>query len=101
MSKKLHVGNLSFSTTKEQLEELFAQAGSVKEVTLVIDRDSERQRGFGFVEMATESAAQEAIKRFNGHTLNDRQIAVSEARARDQGPNPPRSFNRGGQRNRY
>lgn len=101
MTNKLHVGNLSFSTTKEQLEELFAQAGSVKEVTLVIDQDSGRQKGFGFVEMANESAAQEAIKRFNGHTLDDRQIAVSEARPREQRPNPPRNFNRGGRRNRY
>ena len=100
MTKKLHVGNLSFETTKEQLQELFAQAGEVTEVTLVADKDSGRQKGFGFVEMATETQAQEAIKRFNGYTLDERQIAVSEARPREQRPSPPRSFDRG-RRNRY
>lgn len=100
MTKKLHVGNLSFDTTKEQLQELFSQAGEVTEITLVNDRDSGRPKGFGFVEMATENAAQEAIKRFNGHTLDERAIAVSEARPREQRPSPPRGFDRG-RRNRY
>jgi RNA recognition motif-containing protein len=100
MTKKLHVGNLSFDTTKEQIQELFSQAGQVTEITLVNDRDSGRPKGFGFVEMATESAAQEAIKRFNGHTLDEREIVVSEARPREQRPSPPRSFDRG-RRNRY
>lgn len=101
MAKKLHVGNLSFDTTKEQLQTLFAQVGEVTEVTLVTDRDSGRQKGFGFVEMATESAAQEAIKRFNGYTIDERQIAVSEARPREPRAPGPRSFDRGGRRNRY
>lgn len=101
MTKKLHVGNLSFETTKEQLQELFAQAGTVTEVTLVTNRDPGRQKGFGFVEMATENAAQEAINRFNGYTLDERQIAVTEARPPMQRPSPPQGFNRGGRRNRY
>lgn len=102
MTKKLHVGNLSWDTTKEQLQELFAQAGEVTEITMMNDRDSGRPKGFGFVEMATEGAAQEAIKRFNGYKLDEREIAVSEARPREQRPSPPRSFNRGGgRRDRY
>lgn len=99
MTKKLHVGNLSFDTTKEQLQDLFTQAGTVTEVTLVNDRDSGRDKGFGFVEMATEGAAHEAIKRFDGYTLDERQIKVSEARPRDQRPSPPSGFQRGGRRN--
>jgi cold-inducible RNA-binding protein len=94
MTKKLHVGNLSFDTTKEQLQELFAQAGEVTEITMMNDRDSGRPKGFGFVEMATETQAREAIKRFDGYTLDERQIAVSEARPREQRPSPPRGFDR-------
>ena len=99
MTKKLHVGNLSFDTTKEQLQELFTQVGTVTEVTLINDRNSGRQKGFGFVEMATENDAREAIKRLNGYTLDERQIAVSEARPPEQRPSPPRGFSRGGRRN--
>ena len=98
MTKKLHVGNLSFDTTKEQVQELFTQVGTVTEVTLVNDRDSGREKGFGFVEMATERAAREAINRLDGYTLDERQIKVSEARPRDQRPSPPRGFHRGGRR---
>ncbi len=101
MTKKLHVGNLSFDTTKEQLQELFSQVGEVSEITMMNSRDLGRPKGFGFVEMTTESAAHEAIKRFNGYTLDEREIAVSEARPREQRPSPPRSFDRGGRRNRY
>ena len=86
MAKKLYVGNLAYSTTKEKVQELFAQAGEVSEVTLITDRDTGRPKGFGFVEMATDNGAQEAIKRFNGYTLDNRQLTVNEARPREDRP---------------
>lgn len=101
MMKKLHVGNLSLDTTKEQLQELFAQAGTVTEVTLADGRNSGREKNFGFVEMATESAAWAALKQFDGYTLDDRQIVVTEARPPKQSPSPPRGFSGGGRRNRH
>ena len=70
--KKLYVGNLSYHVTQEQLRELFAQAGEISEVTVITDRDTGRSKGFGFVEMTTEEAAKEAIKRFNGYTMDNR-----------------------------
>jgi RNA recognition motif-containing protein len=84
MTKKLYVGNLSYSTTQEQVSELFAQAGEVSEVNLITDRETGRPKGFGFVEMATEEGAQEAIKRFNGHSLDNRPLTVNEARPREE-----------------
>lgn len=84
MTKKLYVGNLAYSTTQEQIRELFTQAGEIAEVTLITDRDTGRPKGFGFVEMATEEGAQEAIKRFNGYSLDNRALNVSEARPREE-----------------
>jgi cold-inducible RNA-binding protein len=83
MAKKLYVGNLAYSTTQDQVRELFEQAGEVAEVTLITDRDTGRPKGFGFVEMATEEGAQEAIRRFNGTSLDNRSLTVSEARPRE------------------
>src|SRR5215217_7308604 len=74
MAKKLYVGNLAYSTTQEAVRELFAQAGDVADVALITDRDTGRPKGFGFVEMATEEGAQEAIRRFNGFTLDSRAL---------------------------
>ena len=84
MAKKLYVGNLSYDTTESQIRELFAQAGEVDSVALITDRDSDRPKGFGFVEMNTEEQAQEAIKRFNGYSLDNRNLTVSEARPREE-----------------
>ena len=84
MSTRLYVGNLSYDTTEQELQELFAQAGSVQQVSLPTDRETGRMRGFGFVEMASENDAQEAIRRFNGFVLRDRQLTVNEARPREQ-----------------
>ncbi|HVO43130.1 MAG TPA: RNA-binding protein [Aggregatilineales bacterium] len=86
MSKKLYVGNLSYSTTQEQLRELFSQAGEITEVTVITDRETGRSKGFGFVEMATEDGGREAIKRFNGFNLGNRPLTVSEARPREERP---------------
>jgi cold-inducible RNA-binding protein len=84
MAKKLYVGNLSYGTTQESVRALFEQVGEVAEVNLITDRDSGRPKGFGFVEMATEEAAQEAIRRFNGFTLDNRPLTVNEARPREE-----------------
>jgi RNA recognition motif-containing protein len=86
MTKKLYVGNLSYNVTQEQVRELFAQAGEVTDVALITDRETGRAKGFGFVEMATEEGGQEAIKRFNGYTLDNRNLTVNEARPREERP---------------
>jgi cold-inducible RNA-binding protein len=84
MNKKLYVGNLPYSTTEAQVRALFEQAGEITDVALITDRETGRPKGFGFVEMATEEAAQEAIKRFNGYALENRNLTVNEARPREE-----------------
>ena len=80
MNRKLFVGNLSFNTQESALEGLFAQAGTVSSVRIMRDQATGRARGFGFVEMETEEAAQAAIDKFNNTELDGRRIAVNEAR---------------------
>ena len=84
MGTRLYIGNLSYDTTEQELQELFAQVGPVNEISLPTDRDTGRVRGFAFVEMANETDAQEAIRRFNGSSLRNRQINVNEARPREE-----------------
>lgn len=84
MAKKLYVGNLNFRTNESSLRDLFEQVGEIVEVNLITDRDTGRSKGFGFVEMATDEAAEEAIKRFNGYSLDDRTLTVNEARPREE-----------------
>ena len=91
MTKKLYVGNLSFDTTEGNLSELFGTVGEVASANLITDRMSGRSRGFAFVEMAENSAAQEAIAQLNGKELNGRDIKVAEAH-----PQKPRSNQYGG-----
>lgn len=81
MSKRLYVGNLSFSTTSDELREAFSQYGSVTSASVVSDRDTGRSRGFGFVEMA--DGADEAIEAMNGQELAGRTLTVNEARPRE------------------
>ncbi len=83
MSIKLYVGNLSFSTSNEDLQQLFSQVGTVESATVVEDRDTGRSRGFGFVEMASKEEGQKAIEQFNGTDLNGRNLTVNEARPRE------------------
>jgi RNA recognition motif-containing protein len=83
MSMKLYVGNLAFQTTNEDLQELFAQAGTVESASVVEDRETGRSRGFGFVEMATKEEGETAISMFNGKEVNGRSLTVNEARPRE------------------
>ena len=76
MAQKLFIGGLSFSTSNERLREVFAQIGSVESATVVTDRDTGRSRGFGFVEMATAEQAADAVKQFNGTTVDGRTLKV-------------------------
>lgn len=86
MGKKLYVGNLSYSTTDQQLAELFAQCGNVDSARVIMDRDSGRSKGFGFVEMSSDDEASTAIEKLNGTDYGGRNLTVNEAR-----PQAPRS----------
>lgn len=84
MSMKLYVGNLSFETTNEQLQEMFGQAGTVTSASIVEDRETGRSRGFGFVEMSSKEEGTKAIEQFNGKSFNGRNLTVNEARPREE-----------------
>lgn len=96
MGSRLYVGNLSYSTTDADLQELFGGAGAVRTAEVVRDRETGRSKGFGFVEMGTDDEAQKAITMFNGSTLHDRQIRVNEARPREERAGGGRGFGGGG-----
>ncbi|HYG09502.1 MAG TPA: RNA-binding protein, partial [Pyrinomonadaceae bacterium] len=83
MAMKLYVGNLNFKTTGEDLQELFGQVGTVESASVVMDRDTGRSRGFGFVEMASKEEGEAAIAQFNGKDFNGRNLSVNEARPRE------------------
>jgi len=80
---KLYVGNLSFSTTNYDLEELFGQVGTVESANVVEDRETGRSRGFGFVEMSSKEEGESAIDQFNGKEINGRELKVNEAKPRE------------------
>jgi RNA recognition motif-containing protein len=80
---KLYVGNLAFQTSSEDLQQLFAQAGTVQSASVIEDRDTGRSRGFGFVEMASKEEGESAISQFNGKEFNGRNLTVNEARPRE------------------
>src|SRR5215470_16750690 len=100
MAKKLYVGNLAFQTTSQDLQELFAQAGTVESANVIEDRDTGQSKGFAFVEMSTEEEAAAAIEQFNGKEVAGRALKVNEARPREnRGGGGGRGFgggNRGG-----
>jgi RNA recognition motif-containing protein len=83
MDVKLYVGNLSYSTTEDDLRTLFAKAGQVASVTLITDRDTGNSKGFGFVEMNTQVEAEQAITMLNGFNLGDRVLKVNLAKPRE------------------
>jgi cold-inducible RNA-binding protein len=108
MGKKLFVGNLSFSTTSEDLKNFFSEKGACEEATVIVDRATGRSRGFGFVQMANGEDADRAVAELNGVELQGRKLTVSEAREQSRpagggggggrGPGGPRP---GGGRPRY
>jgi RNA recognition motif-containing protein len=83
MAKKLYVGNLSYDTTNESLQELFEAYGTVQSAQIVMDRDTGRSKGFGFVEMGSDQEAQAAINGLNGKEAGGRSLTVNEARPRE------------------
>ncbi|HSU24670.1 MAG TPA: RNA-binding protein, partial [Pyrinomonadaceae bacterium] len=95
MSMKLYVGNLSFNTSNQDLNEIFAQIGTVETATVVEDRETGRSRGFGFVEMASKEEGEKAIAELNGKEVDGRELKVNEAKPREN-----RGFGGGGGGNR-
>jgi len=89
MAKKLYVGGLSYDTTDATLKETFAQAGTVESATIIIDKMTNRSKGFGFVEMSTDEEAKKAIEMFDGKELDGRTIKVNEAKPME--PRAPRT----------
>jgi RNA recognition motif-containing protein len=94
------VGNLPYTVNEDNLRELFSQVGEITSVALITDKYTGQSKGFSFVEMSTEDEAKEAIKRFNGYTMDNRSLNVSEARPREERSG---GYNdrRGGSRNRF
>jgi cold-inducible RNA-binding protein len=84
MESKLYVGNLPYSTTEDELRNLFGQAGTVSSVAVIKDRDTGQSKGFAFVEMSSQVEAEKAISMFNGHSMGQRELKVSLARPREE-----------------
>jgi cold-inducible RNA-binding protein len=100
MTQKVYVGNLSYDTTEDTLRTLFAEYGAIESVNVITDRGTGRPKGFAFVEMATEQAAQAAISSLNGRSLDDREIKVDKAKPQaDRGRRDARRS--GGRRPRW
>ncbi len=85
MGNKLYVGNLPFSVTEDELRDVFARHGEVQSVNVIMDRDTGRPRGFGFVEMTDSSAAEDAMRALDGSDLGGRSLRVNEAQDRQGG----------------
>jgi RNA recognition motif-containing protein len=85
MGRKLYVGNLTYGVTNSTLEQMFAAHGTVESAQVVMDRDTGRSKGFGFVEMKTDQEAQDAIAALNGKEVDGRALTVNEARPRPEG----------------
>ena len=99
MANKLFVGSLAWTATDDDLAQFFAAAGTVVSAKVIVDRETNRSKGFGFVEMSTDDEAKVAVDTLNGKDLAGRPVAVSEARP--QAPREERSFGGGGGGNRY
>lgn len=87
----IYVGNLPYSITKEELAELFNEFGEVVRATVIMDRETNRSKGFGFVEMSDDNAANTAVEAMNGKELNGRPLRVNEAKPREERPRTPRA----------
>jgi cold-inducible RNA-binding protein len=101
MDTKLYVGNLSYTTSEDDLRALFASAGTVVSAVVIKDRDTGRSKGFGFVEMSSQSEAENAIKQFNGTNFGERVLKVNIARPMEERPSGRYSSNRSNQRGGY
>lgn len=86
MATKLFVGSLSWNTTDDQLKDFFATAGTVVSASVIVDRDTNRSKGFGFVEMSSDAEAKAAVEQLNNKELDGRTIVVNEARPREERP---------------
>ena len=91
MGRKLYVGNLPYSVTEDSLREVFSACGTVDSANMITDRDTGQSKGFGFIEMSSDSEAQKAIQELNGTTMENREIKVNEAK-----PKAPRGGGGGG-----
>ena len=100
MAKKLYVGGLPYSTSEDQLKDLFAQAGAVESGIIIMDKMTGRSKGFGFVEMSSDEEATKAIEMFDKKEYEGRTLTVNEARPMEARP-PRRDFNGGGNRGGY
>ena len=89
MAQKLYVGNLSYSTTEDTLRSLFAEYGEIESISVITDRDTGRPKGFAFVEMASNEAAQNAISQLNGKVVDEREIRVDKAKPQTDRRRPP------------
>ena len=89
---RLYVGNLAFSTTNDELKAAFEQFGAVESATVIMDRETGRSKGFGFVDMNNDEEAKAAIEGLDGKPLGGRNIRVNEARPREERPRGPRRF---------
>jgi len=94
MATKLYVGGLPYTTTQDELQTAFAQAGTVSSTTIIVDKMTGRSRGFGFVEMASDEEAQKAIEMWNGKDFGGRKLTVNEAKPLEA--RPPRREGGGG-----
>jgi RNA recognition motif-containing protein len=102
MNKKLYVGNLPYNITDAQLRELFEQAGAVTDAAVIMDRETGRSKGFGFVTMGSAEDATKAISTYNGYMWNNRSLTVNEARPREERSGGGGGYgSRGGGRDRY
>lgn len=86
MANKLFVGSLAWATTDDSLKDFFAQAGTVVSASVIMDRESGRSKGFGFVEMSSDEEAKAAVEQLNGKDLDGRAVVVNEARPREERP---------------
>jgi RNA recognition motif-containing protein len=93
---KLYVGNLSFNTTNQDLNDLFGTVGTVNSANIIEDRETGRSRGFGFVEMASQEDGEKAISEMNGKEVDGRTLKVNEAKPRENGGGGGGGYNRGG-----
>lgn len=96
MSAKLYVGNLSFNTSTQDLEQMFGEFGTVQSTNIIEDRETGRSRGFGFVEMSSKSEGEAAIASLNGKEIDGRNLTVNEAKPRETGGGGNRGGGRGG-----